>query len=186
MHLSIMATFMRVFILASAGWLALAILLFGSRIRANSLGNPPIAKPAFFLAKLGVSVSCVLLILKAALSPPQQSDVASIVCLWLLMGGTLIFTLGLSQLGASLRVGLPREQTSLVRSGIYGWSRNPIYVGIYMIMGVSLLYAFSWLNLAAALAGVALHHRIILSEERFLATQFEEYETYRSKVRRYF
>ncbi len=180
-----MTTFLRIVVIASAVSLAVAILVLGSRLRANSLGSPPIAKPAFVLAKLGITVSFILLILRAVLDPPQLTLSSGMLCICLLIGGTLVFTLGLYELGANLRMGLPQEQTCLVKSGIYGRSRNPIYVGLYMMLAASLIYAFSWLNVAAVLAGVVLHHRIVLSEERFLTSQFKEYEAYCKAVRRY-
>jgi protein-S-isoprenylcysteine O-methyltransferase Ste14 len=97
----------------------------------------------------------------------------------------VIFALGFPKLGTSLRIGLPREETALVTSGIYGLSRNPIYLAIFCLLGASLLYAFSWVNLAAVLISVALHHRIVLAEETYLVNRFVEYSSYKRRVRRY-
>jgi protein-S-isoprenylcysteine O-methyltransferase Ste14 len=82
-------------------------------------------------------------------------------------------------------MGLPQDETALVSSGMYGFSRNPIYLGIFLIMGASLVYAFSWVNLVAVILGVALHHRIVLAEEKFLYRQFSGYEAYCRRVRRW-
>ena len=71
-------------------------------------------------------------------------------------------------------------------SSIYAFSRNPIYVGLYLILAASLIYAFSWVNLVAVVTAVVLHHRIILAEEQFLSLRFKEYDAYRLRVRRYF
>jgi protein-S-isoprenylcysteine O-methyltransferase Ste14 len=180
-----MVTFLRVLVFAVVAWLSLQLLVSGTRMGGNPLGKTPIAKPAFLLAKLALTVSIFLLVVSAVFTPPQLSIVASAACMLLLIGGTLIFTLGMGRLGGSLRMGLPLEETVLVTSGIYSLTRNPVYVGIFLLMGASLVFAFSWLNLAAAVIGVVLHHRIILAEERFLALQFKQYEDYRNRVNRY-
>ncbi len=180
-----MAIFLRIFVLAAVGCLGVEILVFGKRARGNRLGDPPIAKPAFALAKLGASVSIFLLILRAITGPAPVSMVASAACAVLLLGGTVIFTMGIARLGGSLRVGLPQEDTALVTTGIYAFTRNPIYVGMSLVMGASLIFAFSWLNIVAVILGVALHHFIVLAEERFLLAQFKDYEAYCRKVRRY-
>jgi protein-S-isoprenylcysteine O-methyltransferase Ste14 len=73
----------------------------------------------------------------------------------------------------------------LVTSGVYRFSRNPIYAGIFCLMAASLIYAFSWLNVAAVAIGALLHHRIVLGEEKFLASHFDGYDAYRKRVRRY-
>jgi protein-S-isoprenylcysteine O-methyltransferase Ste14 len=180
-----MEDFLKTLIFAGIAWLAFVILAAGKRIRGNPLGTPPVGKPALLLAKLGAALSFLLLILKAVSGSSQLTMSASVifVCLW--AAGSLIFTMGMLRLGQSLRMGLPQEETALIRSGIYNFSRNPIYLGMYLLMGASLAYAFSWLNLAAVTTSVVLHHRIVLAEERFLLSQFEEYEGYRSTVGRY-
>ena len=180
-----MTALLRILVLAGTGWLFFQILVFGRRIRGNPLGIPPVGKAALLLAKLGAAISFFLVVLKAIGGPWQLSKSAAVVfiCLWI--AGNLIFTMGMSRLGVNLRVGLPQEETTLIRSGVYSFSRNPIYVGMYLLMCGSLVAAFSWLNLGAVVTSVVLHHRIILAEERFLVAQFEDYKAYCSAVRRY-
>ncbi len=180
-----MATLLRVVILATAVWMGFHVISQGRHIRANPVGDPPIPKPAFLLAKVGAGISFLLVVLKAAFAPSHLTDGLNVVCLCLWTGGTVLFVTGISRLGGSLRVGLPEEQTALVTTGVYRFSRNPVYVGMYVMLAVSLIYAFSWLNLAAALTAFVLHHRIVLSEEKFLAAKFSDYEAYRAGVRRY-
>ncbi len=180
-----MATVLRILVFVSSGWLVFAIMIFGSRLRGNPFGEPPIPRFAFLLAKLGVGISFLLLLGRAALAPPSLPGWATFAVVCLLVGGCCIGTAAFSALGASLRVGLPQERTALVTSGIYRFSRNPIYLGLYLFLAASLVYSFSWLNVGAVLTGVVLHHRIILAEERFLAERFGEYEAYRNNVRRY-
>jgi protein-S-isoprenylcysteine O-methyltransferase Ste14 len=180
-----MATVLRILVFLAFACLAFQMLLFGSRIKGNALGKPPIAWPALALAKLSLAVSLVLMFYEAVRGKRDPSPLAAAAILCLLAGGGIIGTLAFRGLGANLRVGLPGEETTFVNSGIYGRSRNPIYLALFCLLGSSLLYAFSWINLACVLIAVALHHRIVLSEERFLEGRFANYAAYRNNVRRY-
>ena len=79
------------------------------------------------------------------------------------------------------------EVSSLVTSGVYQYSRNPMYVGLVLVL-------FSWaLYLSHFLAFVLLPIFIlymtrfqIQPEERILAQKFgKAYQTYKAKVRRW-
>jgi protein-S-isoprenylcysteine O-methyltransferase Ste14 len=174
-----------VVVLASVTWLAVQILLIGHRMRKGAVGRPPISRPAFVLAKICLTVPFALLFWTAAAKPPHLAPLTSVLVLCLLAAGTVIFALGLFKLGANLRMGLPQGATILITSGIYRFSRNPIYLSAFVIMAASLVYAFSWVNLVATVIAVILHHRIILVEEKFLAGRFKDFVGYRNRVRRY-
>jgi protein-S-isoprenylcysteine O-methyltransferase Ste14 len=180
-----MPTVTRILIFAALGWMSFQILLVVLTSKMRSLGRPPISWPALALAKIAVTVSLISLLWTAVSGKARLSPLATILCLALLLGGTLVFTPALFGLGKNLRVGLPNGETSLVISGVYRFSRNPIYLGLFCYMGASLVYAFSWVNLAAVVTGALLHHRIVLAEERFLAAQFRDYGAYGQRVRRY-
>ncbi len=180
-----MTFILQILVLVTVVSLTIEILISGKRVRANPLGRPPIPRPAFTLAKISAAIPFILLVLEAALGPREMSVSKSILCACMLIGGNTIFAMGVFRLGSNLRVGLPQEETTLVTSGAYAFSRNPIYVGLYFILGASLLYAFSLLNLVCVITTVLLHHQIILAEERFLAPQFKDYEAYCARVRRY-
>jgi protein-S-isoprenylcysteine O-methyltransferase Ste14 len=180
-----MATLLRILVFASIGWVAVVMVLFGRRVRGDRLGSPPIHRFLFLLSKIGAGLPAVLLVWAAASGTSRLPMPAMVLVALLLIGGLLVFTLSLWTIGSNLRVGIPVEETQLVTSGVYRFSRNPIYVGLFMVLGASLLYAFSWLNLVAVVVGMVLHHQIILAEERFLLRSFNDYEAYRRRVRRY-
>jgi protein-S-isoprenylcysteine O-methyltransferase Ste14 len=161
----------------------MALLTRGTKI--DVVGRPPVPRPAFFVAKLslGISISCLVVRIIGGRAP--DSSLAVVAFFVLLLAGTLVLGLAFHRLGLNLRMGLPKEPTTLVNEGIYRYSRNPIYLGLFALLGASLIYAFSPLNLVAAVASVAIHHRIVLSEERFLSGRFSEYESYRKAVQRY-
>lgn len=81
----------------------------------------------------------------------------------------------------------PSRTNALVVSGLYRWSRNPMYLGMLLI----LLGWAAWLAQPLALAPVALfviliERMQIIPEERALEEKFgEEYRAYKKRVRRW-
>ncbi len=110
--------------------------------------------------------------------------------LWLSGGlwvcGFALLFLGHTCLGAHLRFGLPSEATRLHCNGVYRFSRNPMYAGIDATILAAILYTRNPAMLAAGAFVAAVHHRIILAEERWLLHTFgPDYERYRDRVARY-
>ena len=80
--------------------------------------------------------------------------------------------------------GAPPER--LVETGVYAWTRNPMYLGhiLYMI-GVALTFQ-SWLGAAIAVARTVWFHFRVLKDERGLEQRFgEAYLAYKSRVKRW-
>jgi protein-S-isoprenylcysteine O-methyltransferase Ste14 len=176
---------LRILIIVSFGWLSILMLLFGRRGGGKILGKPPIAVPLFILAKICLVPSLILLFVAAIRGPGNPSFLAAIAFLILWLAGLFLLTLAFFSLNTNLRVGLPNEETGLVTSGVYAFSRNPIYLALFFLLSASLIYAFSWISLACASITLILHHQIALSEEEYLAGRFPEFKEYRCQVRRY-
>ena len=89
-------------------------------------------------------------------------------------------------MGDSFRPGTLKKDTSLKTNGLFRLSRNPMYVGVYATIVASSL---STLNPVVILMGtfvVAVHHAIVLAEEKHMHKVFSrEYPEYCSRVRRY-
>ena len=82
--------------------------------------------------------------------------------------------------------GLSTPPERLVTTGIYAWTRNPMYLGhvIYMI-GVALVFR-SWIGAAIAAARAVWFHYRVLGDERNLAARFgEPYGQYLRRVKRW-
>jgi protein-S-isoprenylcysteine O-methyltransferase Ste14 len=75
----------------------------------------------------------------------------------------------------------------LVTSGLYRYSRNPMYVGVLLILSGWAIGLWSWaLALYAGGVAIAVHLRILLHEEPFLARAHpDEWPAYRVRVRRW-
>ena len=101
--------------------------------------------------------------------------------------GVLIITISIIQLGTSARFLLPKQKTKLVTSGVYRFSRNPLYIGAYLVFIGLFLLLPSIIYLIGLFLFFILQHFRILQEEQFLKDTFGvEYENYMKKVGRYF
>ena len=77
--------------------------------------------------------------------------------------------------------------TQIVQSGPYQFSRNPMYSGLTLAyLGLAWMLNMGWPMILLPLALIALHHFVIVREERYLAGAFgERYESYRRRVGRW-
>jgi protein-S-isoprenylcysteine O-methyltransferase Ste14 len=98
----------------------------------------------------------------------------------------LLFVVASRSLGPALRVGLPREGTTLATSGIYRFSRHPIYLAVFVMSLAACLLVPHPVVIGAALVASVLHHRIATAEEAFLDERFgDAWRTYVARVPRY-
>lgn len=80
-----------------------------------------------------------------------------------------------------------KPSTALVTGGIFGWLRNPMYVGaIAVLTGLAVLLASDWMLVMTIVFVLVLHFGVVRREERYLEARFgTSYEQYRNKVPRY-
>ena len=78
--------------------------------------------------------------------------------------------------------------TTLVMDGVYRFSRNPMYVGMVSILaGIASWFATPWVFLAPLAFFLTVQLFFVPREERLLAALFgSDYESYKSRVRRWF
>lgn len=104
------------------------------------------------------------------------------------LAGAALFAIGAFRMGDSWRAGVSeKEQTELVTTGIFRYSRNPAFLGFdLMYLGMLFLY-FNWLLALLSLAGaVLLHLQIVYVEEPHLRKVFgASYLNYETQVARY-
>lgn len=157
-----------------------------SKPLAHIVGTPPIHPVPFTLAKVAAGVSLGILAVELLRGRARRGPLPLPIAVPLAAAGGALALAGSRRLGASLRVGLPKEETELRTEGIYARSRNPIYLGLFVAVGASALAAPTPLNLAAAAAAVAGHHAIVRAEERFLRERFgAAWDEYAARVPRY-
>jgi protein-S-isoprenylcysteine O-methyltransferase Ste14 len=81
----------------------------------------------------------------------------------------------------------PEQAQALVRSGVYRFSRNPMYLGMLLALGAWCTWLGNPLNLLLLpLFVMAMNRLQIVHEERALAERFpEQFADYRRQVRRW-
>ncbi len=81
----------------------------------------------------------------------------------------------------------PRSTSSLVASGVYRLTRNPMYVGLALVLCGWAVYLWSWWALPGPFAFAAYVDRFqIVPEERALSASFgANYLAYKNRVRRW-
>lgn len=122
------------------------------------------------------------------------------VSAWLGLGPRLAIAAGLGLAGAALAVAgerrfaragteaLPwRPASALVTDGLYRRMRNPMYVGLGLLMlAFAVGFASAWLLALLVPAALLLHHGVVLREERYLERKFgDDYRRFKAQVPRY-
>lgn len=100
--------------------------------------------------------------------------------------GAVVVSVAMATLGESFRVGFPRENDAqLVDHGIYGWSRNPIVLAVYLLVGFFLTIP-NVATLACVAGNVVTLAAKVRDEERGLAARFgDAWTAYKAKTRKY-
>lgn len=80
-----------------------------------------------------------------------------------------------------------KPTSTIITSGIYAFSRNPIYLGFCLILaGIGLLSGNLWMVLLVLPAAACIYLIAIRREEAYLERKFgEEYLAYKRQVRRW-
>jgi len=80
-----------------------------------------------------------------------------------------------------------RPTSSVVTTGVFSVSRNPIYLGaVCFLIGIALAVDLPWVLVLLLPALIACHFVLIAPEEKYLAAKFgEEYRTYAASVQRW-
>jgi protein-S-isoprenylcysteine O-methyltransferase Ste14 len=159
-------------------------------LREGSLcGNPSINPFLFYSGKITMFICWGLSLIRAIFPSFGWVNVpfwmswlgACMLCI-----GTVILLLSFYGLGSSLRYGLPEKDTQLKTSGMYRFSRHPLYLGVFMITLSCVIFFTNILNIFIGVYCIATHCLMISSEEKFLAERFgNEWEVYKNKVRRF-
>jgi protein-S-isoprenylcysteine O-methyltransferase Ste14 len=117
-----------------------------------------------------------------------QSGVVAWVGVLFCLAGAGLLLWSLVSFGQSFRVGIDTERPdSLITSGVFAYSRNPIYAAFGLVLLGQFLVFPNWILLIYLGAATWLFNRQILREEDFLKEHYgQEYADYCSRVRRYF
>lgn len=103
--------------------------------------------------------------------------------------GTIWLMLAQAQMGTSWRIGVPEDKQDsqqVVTTGLYRYSRNPIYVGVIVfVLGLTLALP-SFITGVSLLINVVFIRNLVQREEVFMAKSFgPDYQAYCLRVRRW-
>lgn len=105
----------------------------------------------------------------------------------LLISALIWVSVGQVQMGASWRIGIDREvKTDLVEKGLFSVSRNPIFLGMrVLLLGLFLVIPNALTLLAFGIGDVLMQVQVRLEEEHMSRLHPEAFEDYRQRVRRW-
>ena len=149
----------------------------------STLKRPPL----LFLAALVLGFTLDRL-MPLPLTPPELLAIG-----WT-AGGALV-GIGVAIMATGIRnfsradTPVPSNQAvrALVTTGIHGWSRNPIYVGMLLLYaGIGIAARSPWVLILALPLFVILRYGVVAREEAYLEQRFgETYRDYKAHVRRW-
>lgn len=142
-----------------------------------------------------IAATLLLLVALSAGVPPAavgrlvwlEADAVAIAG-WLLLGISLVWiVVAQAQMGGSWRIGIDvGTRPPLVRTGLFGRSRNPIFLGMRLNLAGLFLVLPNAATLALLLLGEAMMQLQVRLEEAHLSAAFgAEYDAYRDAVPRW-
>ena len=152
------------------------------------IGKSPITVALLITGKIAMLFCWLFVLTKTSniLTMHYDSQTTQWIGIALYAFGIVIVIFGFIGLGSSVSVGLPEEKTVLKTEGIYRFSRNPMYLGGFVICLGSCLYSIHIINVILFAITFAIHHNIVLKEEIFLEKRFgNSWLEYKEKVHRY-
>lgn len=180
------------FLLMLTQMIVVAIFLRVNNISVS--GTAPINPILFKLAKIAMFICWLAIYVQAGglfrLSVWPNSLFLRLNAALLFLEGFIIQCIAYFNLGKNLKYGIPNEEekqkATLNQSGLYRLSRNPMYLGFFLITLAACLYITNPIVWLLSIFTIRVHHCIVLREEQFLKQTFgEKWLDYQKKVRRY-
>jgi protein-S-isoprenylcysteine O-methyltransferase Ste14 len=112
---------------------------------------------------------------------------------WIIGGSLILIGLALaaagirnfSRAGTSVRSIKPTR--ALVTTGIHGWTRNPIYLGLFLVYGgIGVAAQSPWILILTLPLAITIRYGVVAREEAYLERRFgDTYRDYKARVRRW-
>ncbi len=149
---------------------------------AGVIARPPL----LFLAALLLGLaSDHLLPLPFAI---PRTDLHRIIAGSLILIGIAVFAAGIRNFSsAATPVQGTKPTRALVTTGIHGWSRNPIYVGMFLVYyGIGIAVRSPSILILTLPLAIIIRYGVVAREEAYLERLFgDTYRDYKARVRRW-
>ncbi|HEY9662170.1 MAG TPA: isoprenylcysteine carboxylmethyltransferase family protein [Allocoleopsis sp.] len=117
-------------------------------------------------------------------SPPLLYGVWTIAAL-LALAGLILVSKGLLDLGINLTpLPYPREEGTLVQSGVYSVVRHPLYSGLLLAAKAWAIWQLSLTHLLGVLVGFLFFNLKAEREETWLTERYPDYVSYQQHVKK--
>jgi protein-S-isoprenylcysteine O-methyltransferase Ste14 len=112
---------------------------------------------------------------------------------WMTAGSMILVGLALAAAGirnfsrAATPVPTNEATRVLVTTGIHGWTRNPIYLGIFLVYGgIGMAVRSPWTLILTLPLAITIRYGVVAREETYLERRFgDAYRDYKARVRRW-
>jgi protein-S-isoprenylcysteine O-methyltransferase Ste14 len=153
---------------------------------AGVIARPPIL---FFAAILLGFVTDHLLPLPFPISRDGTAHwVSAVIAGFMILIGIAVFAAGIRNFAsAATPVQGTKPTQTLVTRGIHGWSRNPIYLGMFLVYGaIGIAVRSPWILILVLPLALTMRYGVVAREEAYLKQRFgNAYRDYKARVRRW-
>ena len=159
----------------------------GQHVNDSGTAGVVVRPPLLFLAALLLGLaSDHLLPLPFAVT---ESDLVH----WIIAGFVILVGVALAAAGirnfshAATPVPTYKPVRALVTTGVHGWTRNPIYLGMFLVYGgIGIAARSPWTLLLTLPLAITIRWGVIAREEAYLERRFgDAYRDYKARVRRW-
>jgi len=159
----------------------------GQQGHNTETARPIMRPPVLFLACLIVGL-VLDRVLPLPFTLPEAALVRGAAAGALIVLGVAFFAAGVRNFSrASTPVPSTQPVRSLVTTGIHGLSRNPIYVGMFLLyVGIAVAARSPWVLVLAPPIAITMRYGVVAREEAYLEQRFgDAYRDYKARVRRW-
>jgi protein-S-isoprenylcysteine O-methyltransferase Ste14 len=148
---------------------------------AQVIIRPPLALGLAVIAGLALNWLMPLPFLPADLPASWLGGMVFVVALALFAWAIVTIT----RAGSNVPTNLPT--TAIVGSGPYRFTRNPIYLGMFLgLIGLAIAFDNLWMLMMLVPFALVIRYGVVAREEAYLERKFgDDYRGYRSRVRRW-
>lgn len=148
------------------------------------IARPPLLFVGAFLLGLGLER-----LQPMAFIVPEDDPIFWTIGACLILIGVALMAVGIRNfLRAATPVPTNQPTRTLVTTGLHGWTRNPIYLGMFLIyVGIGVAAHSTWVLVLTLPLAILIRYGVVAREEVYLEQRFgDAYVDYKQRVRRWF